>query len=45
MAIKVSIHFDGSSATYEVKNEIDGIYKAILVGTPPPPQSLTLSLP
>ena len=35
MAIKVSIQLDGSSATYEVKHEIDGIYKATLVSTPP----------
>ena len=35
MAITVSIQLDGSSATYEVKHEIDGIYKATLVSTPP----------
>ena len=35
MAITVSIQLDDSSATYEVKHEIDGIYKATRVSTPP----------
>jgi hypothetical protein len=34
MAVRVFIHFDGSSATYEVKHEIDGIYKAVLTSKP-----------
>ena len=31
MEITVSVQLDGSSATYEVKHEVDGIYKAILI--------------
>lgn len=31
MAITVSVQLDGSSATYEVKHEIDGVYKATLL--------------
>ena len=35
MALNVSVQLDGSSATYDVKHEIDGIYKAILASIPP----------
>ncbi|WP_242692113.1 response regulator [Aridibaculum aurantiacum] len=31
MAMTVSVQLDGSSATYEVKHEIDGVYKATLL--------------
>ena len=31
MTLTVSVQLDGSSATYEVKHEIDGIYKATLL--------------
>lgn len=31
MTLTVSVQQDGSSATYEVKHEIDGIYKAKLI--------------
>jgi hypothetical protein len=34
MPTKVFIHLDGSSAIYDVKHEIDGIYKAILTSKP-----------
>lgn len=34
MAQTVSIQLDGSSAAYEVKHEIDDIYKAILISNP-----------
>lgn len=31
MTLTVSVQLDGSSATYEVKHKVDGIYKATLV--------------
>ena len=34
MTITVSVQLDGFFATYEVKHEIDGIYKAILLNKP-----------
>jgi hypothetical protein len=34
MAIRVFIHLEGSSAIYDVKHEIDGIYKAVLTSKP-----------
>jgi hypothetical protein len=47
MTTTVSIELDGSSATYEVTHEIDGIYKATLLskGSPvfyPFPEKLIL---
>lgn len=30
MTLKVSVQLDGSSATYEVRHEVDGVYKATL---------------
>ena len=31
MTLTVYVQLDGSSATYEVKHQVDGIYKAILL--------------